>query len=361
MAYGTQLALKEVQSPHRAKVTLTKELVAQIGYLHRKCPKNTEWSGLLIWELVQGSLENLADLNIRCHAVFPMDFGDGTFTSFEGNDNWIKAFTQFPQIDPIAPTPGWYVNKIHSHHSMNVFHSGVDDGDIHTNTDKLPMFLSLIVNYACEADCKLAIAIETEETVITYSKWKLKGWRDKKKEFKKAKTNPKSIYIIHCDVEYEQDQWFKDEIVELAKSKVIVQPTYYNRFPVKTENYSTPTVQSNKPNHTYKRMLSNLADLFTLGTTSNMMAYAALQKLDADLGVTDTTKYQKALKYYFLEHWYLETFYNISCNEVEVIQEIESFMEYHATMWIYKFIKVVLNELKTECVELRAVQGVSVV
>lgn len=104
---------KEVVAKYSAKVTMSKELIAQIGALHFVCPKKTEWSGLLIWEITKGSIEDLQNLEIIAHAVYPMDFGDATFTSFEGNDDWLKAFAQYPQVDPMNPTPGWYVGKIH--------------------------------------------------------------------------------------------------------------------------------------------------------------------------------------------------------------------------------------------------------
>lgn len=63
--------------------------------------------------MVKGSLEDLTDVEIRAEGLFPMDFGDASFTSFEGDENWLKAFAQYPQIDPMNPTPGWYAGKIH--------------------------------------------------------------------------------------------------------------------------------------------------------------------------------------------------------------------------------------------------------
>lgn len=102
---------------------MSKNLIDQVAFLHRHCRKNTEWSGLLIYEVREGSINDLmtdkeADMEIWADALFPMDYGDTTFTSFEGNENYLKAFEQYPEIDPFDPKPGWYLGKIHSHHSM---------------------------------------------------------------------------------------------------------------------------------------------------------------------------------------------------------------------------------------------------
>jgi len=104
----------------KVTVVITPELASQIDFMHRQCPANTEWSGLLIYNIEEGNIEEFsklenpkAELELRAVGLYPMDFGDATFTSFEGDEKWLKAFSVYPQVDPIKPEPGYYIGKIH--------------------------------------------------------------------------------------------------------------------------------------------------------------------------------------------------------------------------------------------------------
>lgn len=363
---------KELISTNKAKVIISKNLAAQIQYLHHRCPKGDEWSGLLIWQLIKGSLEDLTEVEIKAEAVFVMDFGTATFTSFEGNEDWIKCFQQYPQIDPINPQPGWYCSKIHSHNSMSVFHSGTDKGDLYENAPKLPMFLSLIVNYACELDCELAIAMEVEETLLSRVKWKLKGWKNKEKKVEKTTNNKNMIFLLKCDVEYEQDQWMKDQC-DYLKSKPKA-TTGYTYEPYKgaytSGNYNGSSYNSNKKEDKDEKLvvrkfvnnkvIDELPDLITLGKGSSLSMVEAIDKTNDAVGINEREKYKKALKVYFANYWYDTTFYNLSTNYKEVIQAILNLTSLQ-NGWITTVIKEAINELKDEYPKLWEVQESSLV
>lgn len=329
-----------------------------------------------------------------------MDFGDATFTSFEASNSWITAFAVFPQVDPLTPSPGWFIGKIHSHHSMAVFHSATDKTDLHNTAPNLPMFLSLIVNYNTQTDCELAIEIEAEEKVITEISWKLKGWREKIVESKTDVPTAKRVYVMKCQVYYEQDEWFVKEITALQEKN---KPKAYSYTPP-VHNYGKPSngyeydrnkylgqgtttgKKGRKKNRkgkvvhsadikaalngttqeytykTYQTVLKELPDLLTLGLGHTLTPYDALKKVDLDLTVNNSGAYQKAFVYYFIEQWYPVNFcFNptyVDADEIEVVRAIQNFMSHHKTLWIetiiskaLKNIEVILEEIADELEE----------
>lgn len=356
--------MSEVISKHRAKVTISKNLMAQIQYLHSRCPKNHEWSALLVYKLEQGSLEDLSNIIIRAEGLFPMDYGDSAFTSFEGDENWLKCFQQYPQVDPMSPQPGWYIGKIHDHPHFSVFHSGTDKNDLYTTAPKLPMYLSLIVNYATETDCELAISMEMEEVILSKTSWKLKGWKNKEKTFDKKKQSKASTLILKCDVVYEQDQWMIDQCNFLkTKPKPITTtiPTYNIGSvgrPLGTTYVDTapPTVGSQKDivrKFVIDRVHSTLSDLVSIGHLSDHPLKEVLTKVDAAIEVGKRDVYKKAVKQYFLDMWYPSNFYNVDSNEEEVIQGVLRALSLQ-NGWLVTTLNNTMNELKKECTELWA-------
>ena len=343
---------KEIKSEYKPKVVISTNLTSQIGFLHAMCPTGTEWSGLLIWKLEKGGLDDLANIEIRAEAVFPMDYGDATFTSFEGNEDWIKCFEQFPQIDPIKRQEGWYCSKIHSHHSMSVFHSGTDKNDLYETAPKLPMFLSLIVNYKCETDCELAIAVEMEEELTSKTKYKLKGWKEAKEKEEKTSKNEKLTYVMKCEVFYEQEQWMIDQCKYLStKSKPVPNNlrTLVDKDKKKEVNKDSTVVIVRK--HIRDKTFDNLADLVSLGESEGVPLRTLLGSVNDAIEVNQRETYKKALKVYFLDYWYHSHFYSINVDEQEVLDAILDLMKLQEG-WIVVVIKEAINELKTECTEL---------
>jgi len=49
---------KEIQAQNKAKVILSKDLIFQIAHLHKECPKDKEWSGLLVWKIQNGGIDD---------------------------------------------------------------------------------------------------------------------------------------------------------------------------------------------------------------------------------------------------------------------------------------------------------------
>jgi hypothetical protein len=359
--------IKEVVAPNKAKVTMSKALLNQVRYLHEKCPRNTEWSGLLVWKLEKGSLEDLTDVEITAEAVFPMDYGDSTFTSFEGNADWLTMFSLFPQVNPMTPEPGWYIGKIHSHHNMGVFHSQTDKNDLYENAPKLPMFLSLIVNYKQEYDCELAIAMQVQEVTLQRNTWKLKGWDKSRKKVDKITNNVDKTYIMKCEMYYEVDEvegWLEEQCKALANKPkpVVYTPPYGNGYAGYNHvNTLKDTKQIVVPPYVLTQIRNNIVDLISLGEMySDVALKSALNQVDRVTEVANRSKYGKAVKYYFLDSWYDSTFYNMVTNEVEVMEGIIQVLK-DQNNWLVTALKDIMNELKEEYPKLWAVQRTPVV
>lgn len=354
---------KEVLSEHKAKVVVSRYLMQQIQYLHAHCPRGTEWSGLLIWQLTKGSIEDLTNLEIRAEAVFPMDYGDASFTSFEGNEDWMKTFQQFPQIDPITPQAGWYIGKIHSHHTMSTYHSQTDKNDLYENAPKLPMFLSLICNYAGDFDCELAISMEVEKTLLERVTWKLKGWKAKQKKIEKTTDDNKLVYLIKCEItkeEAQMDEWMIEQCVHL-KTKPKATSGY--QYPMGT-TYGKDDKKENKTIIVVRAFVTNkvrenIVDLISLGEMySNSAIYTSLNRINELVGVAynERENYKKAIKMYFVDYWYPGAFYNVQTDEMEVLEAIQQVLQYQQSSWILGVLKETFNELKTEYPKLWEVQ-----
>lgn len=338
--------------------------------MHSQCPYKTEWSGLLIYKIEEGTIEAFTDpknekayLELKAEALYPMDFGDATFTSFEGNEDWLKCFEQYPEIDPMKPEPGWYIGKIHSHHDMVVFHSGTDDGDLMENAPKLPIFLSLICNYATDLHCKLAIAMEVEETIVTKTIYKLKSWltSEESTSEKVSKTTP--IFTVECEAIYEQEGWFVDQVIELGKRK---KPKPYSYTPVKgetkTEEKQSKLVITGKVDQwVMKATIDGLADLFTLGTCPDAPAYPALCNTSSTVDVGQHRKYIAAFKGYFISNWYDETYMYTAITPQQSMAAIREFLKQYENNFITKHIITALDELETEHSSLWPFQGIAVV
>lgn len=87
------VALKE-----KCKLILSEEIINKINYLHQEVTKNTEWSGILIYDTVEGNIEEAEDWVIKVLDVIPMDVGTGAYTEYTINgddeyaaERWMEA------------------------------------------------------------------------------------------------------------------------------------------------------------------------------------------------------------------------------------------------------------------------------
>lgn len=236
------------------------------------------------------------------------------------------------------------------------FHSGTDKTDLYTTAPKLPMFLSLIVNYACETDCELAMAIEKKEVVLTKSSWKLKSWKQNKKEKNKLETKlTHDTYVVKCNVVYEheytqEDEWLFDMCEALQKPKYTPQyslpryepPSYQSRqttidLTTTPTTGLTPTVKS--------KVVQSMADLFTLGEQDKLTPFLAYVRITYALKTDEMETYIKAFKQYF-DEWYEQCFYTTAVTKKETLVEVQTFINFHEKMLLHKPLTEAINELQ---------------
>lgn len=214
----------------KAKVILTKDYVYDITRLHSLVPKNTEWSGILIYDEVSGSIET-KDLVVKVLGVHLCHIGDVTSTEYLESEHFLKADERFYIIEDNLKR-----GITHTHHSMKTFFSGTDMSDLRNNIRCFKdggYLLSIVNNYENDYCGKIAIYGETTVQKPVYSnvtevntfrgystsvnKQLVTSYKEVKKE---------GIGYIECIFEYEADDIVDSNIKEMldkyneAKSKV---------------------------------------------------------------------------------------------------------------------------------------------
>lgn len=201
----TVVKYKEITSTIKPKLIISKNLSTCINALHGAV-KRAEWSGILFYKIVEGSVEEPEKLVILADYVYPMDVGTSGWTEFNYS-GWIDAYDVLPLMedDVMVYKPG----LIHSHHVMEAFFSGTDTNTLHEQAPDYNYFLSLIVNYSCNPVAKLAMfGKKTPSDVIftgTNGEYKLKGAEEG------------VLLIYEFDIVLETEDWFTKRILDLKE------------------------------------------------------------------------------------------------------------------------------------------------
>ena len=83
-ATSTKVQERTVKSSSdKATVFLSSKLLKQIDELHLKVEKDTEWSGILIYNVKEGSIDDPKNMVIEAEEVVLMDIGNSTYTEYE--------------------------------------------------------------------------------------------------------------------------------------------------------------------------------------------------------------------------------------------------------------------------------------
>lgn len=140
-------------------VIISNELQAQITFLHNEFG-NTEWSGFLLYKVVEGDLSAPENMIINAVGIFPCDVGSSTYTEYDPVDFVLDMDDTYDFL-----THGYKLGHIHTHHSMNCFFSGTDMAELHSNAPNYAdsYYLSLIVNKSNSYCAKIAKIVNLEE------------------------------------------------------------------------------------------------------------------------------------------------------------------------------------------------------
>lgn len=199
--------MEKLKFKNSPKLILSKEFLAEIAYLHATVIKGTEWSGLLYYEIIEGTIKEPNTLKLKARHVFLHDIGTAGSTEYEVDDDIIDFYDQFPEA-----LTKWKVGHMHTHHNMSTNPSSVDIAEIEDNVKHHNYYLSLIVNYDGRYTAIIGIEVENEgKQKYTDESGVKRYWEIK---------NHKEVYIIDIDIEFETDEWFEDQFINIQKSNV---------------------------------------------------------------------------------------------------------------------------------------------
>lgn len=215
------------------KLVIPKQILDKIAFLHKEVTKNTEWSCILIYKTIEGSIEDHENWIIEVEDIIPMDVGTSGYTEYEikaedeyATDIWMEALMQDKKM-----------GHLHTHHSMATFFSGTDMSELHDNAPKHSYYLSLIVNYQEPKNwiAKVAICGQTvrkgtkkvEGNIKTISSWSASTEPfeqdiDLNKEEVIDETKD-ILYTIDCDLIFDSEANipvpFAERVKEICKPK----------------------------------------------------------------------------------------------------------------------------------------------
>lgn len=145
----------------KALLTLSDNLIKQVHYMHTVVERNIEWSGILVYEVLEGDINTPKDLKLFVHELIPMDVGTSGYTEYEYDAEDDYSFERIAD----ALEKGYKLGQIHTHHSMGTFFSGTDMSELHDNVVKHNFYLSLIVDYKNHGDWVAKIAVDGKEVM----------------------------------------------------------------------------------------------------------------------------------------------------------------------------------------------------
>ena len=224
--------LQELMMSNTPTVVLSKDLQNQIVQNHGSLPKNTEWSGTLIFRELSGSLLSPDNFKIKAEALWLQDIGSHSYTDFEPDmEGVFDMMDQFPGLeDGTEETPNTLrTGLIHTHHHMDTFFSGTDQSELHDNADSFVYYLSLIVNYDGRWCARIATVVEEKASISIKN---ATGTEDSVNL-----VGTKKLACYDCNVVLEEEDWAakrKEQMIAVYKAKP--KQTYKSFTPVVTNN-----------------------------------------------------------------------------------------------------------------------------
>jgi hypothetical protein len=229
----------ELTMAYKPILILSDTLIEKIDYLHRKVEKNIEWSAVLVYSTISGSIDTVKEepWKILVEDLILMDIGSSGYTEYdmEADDDYAT------ELWMDALEAGKKMGHLHTHHNMNCFFSATDTQELHDNAPQHNYYLSLIVNYDNINDWCAKIAVcGTEKTVAnmeTTTTWKGADGQEREVKAKETVDSEKPLlFVMNCVIEPESVQeenapeGLADRVKDiLEKKKKSVTTTPYQR------------------------------------------------------------------------------------------------------------------------------------
>lgn len=195
--------MQEINLKNKIKLIISKQLQNDILYLHKEV-KDVEWSGILFYSVVSGSIDKPSELVLKAERVYPMNIGSSAYTEFGYSNCIVDAYSSIDGSEDMKHS------LVHSHHSMDCWFSNTDVQELHDNAPNHNYYLSLIVNHKTQYCAKVAMVAEhtiREESLV------FKGG-----SFTFDESKSKVLVTMDCDIELEQDSWFIDRFKAIEES-----------------------------------------------------------------------------------------------------------------------------------------------
>ena len=141
---------------NKTTLIISEDLRKDIDYLHLKCP-GLEWSGILLYNIQEGSISTPENLLIKAERLFLMDIGTSGSTEYDYDESLLDMWEQIPDSENMK------MGHIHTHHSMGIYFSETDMDELHDNAPNYNYYLSLIVGYKPGETYKAKIAIDSKK------------------------------------------------------------------------------------------------------------------------------------------------------------------------------------------------------
>lgn len=219
-----------VELPKNGKLVIPDNVVTQINYLHAKIGK-TEWSGLLLYDVISGNPSDPENFVLEAKHIFLMDIGTSAFTEYELDGDIVDVY------DNVEGAMEMKLGHVHTHHDMSAYFSGTDTSELQDNVDKHNYYLSLIVNFSSNYKAKVAFLSD----VHTRSKMSYIDDSGKKDHFKTDNIS-KTMITVDMDIHFKyDDKFFYERYEKVAEQKK------------KEEEKKSYTRQSALPEHTGPR------------------------------------------------------------------------------------------------------------
>lgn len=128
------------------KVLLSPEYLRDVAYYHKVTPTAKEWSGILVYKIISGSLET-NDLVLEAIGIHYCDYKDSGSTEYQPARHIKELDERFNYIEN-----EYRLGLVHTHHNMSVFFSGTDAQDLQDALEASngEFVISIVNNYKGE-------------------------------------------------------------------------------------------------------------------------------------------------------------------------------------------------------------------
>jgi proteasome lid subunit RPN8/RPN11 len=223
------------------ELSLTPEILEEIRLLHDRVGA-IEWSGMLVYKILEGSIEDHKNMKLEAVQVLPMDIGTSGYTEYEISPE-SDDYT-FDNLSRVLMAPDLKMGHIHTHHDMRCFFSGTDTNELHDNAPNHNYYLSLIVNFKDPEEwCAKVVYIGTETQKGTISS----SFQGTSSVIQRAFEIDKEVDVMYCidvnitvpETEYEVLGDFEKRVTDLEEkrkkkyapqSRITTQNPYYGYY-----------------------------------------------------------------------------------------------------------------------------------